>query len=113
MMLSNRKTRRGFSLLELLAVVTILGVIAAIIIARFTTTTTTAKNKLNVHNKAVINAMVERYYMENGTWPSTNLSELATSNYFPDGVPTSPYDGTTQYTIDGTTHRVNNIPNVP
>ncbi len=108
-----RKSRKGFSLLELLAVVTILGVIAAIIIARFTTTTTTAKNKLNVHNKAVINAMVERYYMENGAWPSVGLAELATSNYFPDGVPKSPYDGTTQYTIDGTTHRVNNIPNVP
>lgn len=112
-MLSYRKKRRGFSLLELLAVVTILGVIAAIIIARFTTTTTTAKNKLNVHNKAVINAMVERYYMENGSWPSTNLTELSGPNYFPDGVPTGPYDGTTQYTIDGTTHRVNNIPNVP
>lgn len=112
-MLYSRKSRKGFSLLELLAVVTILGVIAAIIIARFTTTTTTAKNKLNVHNKAVINAMVERYYMETGAWPSVGLAELATSNYFPDGVPKSPYDGTTQYTIDGTTHRVNNIPNVP
>jgi prepilin-type N-terminal cleavage/methylation domain-containing protein len=106
-----RQTRKGFSLLELLAVVTILGVIAAIIIARFTTTTTTAKNKLNVHNKAVINAMVERYYMENNAWPATTLAELAGPNYFPDGVPVSPYDGSTQYTIDGTTHRVNNIPN--
>lgn len=108
-----RKSRKAFSLLELLAVVTILGVIAAIIIARFTTTTTTAKNKLNVHNKAVINAMVERYYMETGSWPSANLNELATPNYFPDGVPKSPYDGTTQYTIDAATHRVDNIPNVP
>jgi general secretion pathway protein G len=111
-MLAVRK-RKGFSLLELLAVVTILGVIAAIIIARFTTTTTTAKNKLNVHNKAVINAMVERYYMENNSWPSTNLSELNSATYFPDGVPVGPFDNTTPYTIDGTTHRVNNIPNVP
>jgi prepilin-type N-terminal cleavage/methylation domain-containing protein len=102
---------KGFSLLELLAVVTILGVIAAIIIARFTTTTTTAKNKLNVHNKAVINAMVERYYMENNAWPATALTELNDPNYFPDGIPVGPFDNTTPYTIDGTTHRVNNIPN--
>ncbi len=106
----NRR-RKAFSLLELLAVVTILGVIAAIIIARFTTTTTTAKNKLNVHNKAVINAMVERYYMETNSWPSTNLKELSSTDYFPDGVPTSPFDNSTQYTIDGTTKRVDNIPN--
>src|SRR5690606_24075415 len=105
-----RRRRKGFSLLALLAVVTILGVIAAIIIARFTTTTTTAKNKLNVHNKAVINAMVERYYMENGSWPSADLNELDDPNYFPDGIPTSPFDGTTQYTIDPATHRVNNVP---
>jgi len=111
-MLAVRK-RQAFSLLELLAVVTILGVIAAIIIARFTTTTTTSKNKLNVHNKAVINAMVERYFMENGAWPSVTLTELNSASYFPDGVPVGPYDNTTAYTIDATTHRVNNIPNVP
>jgi prepilin-type N-terminal cleavage/methylation domain-containing protein len=105
------RKRKGFSLLELLAVVTILGVIAAIIIARFTTTTTTAKNKLNVHNKAVINAMVERYYMESNAWPAAALTELDDPNYFPDGIPVSPFDNTTQYTIDNTTHRVNNIPN--
>ena len=105
-----RRRRQAFSLLELLAVVTILGIIAAVIIARFSATTDLAKKKLNAHNKAVINAMVERYYMENAAWPATTLAELAASDYFPDGVPVSPFDGSTQYTIDGTSHRVDNIP---
>lgn len=104
-----RRRRQAFSLLELLAVVTILGIIAAVIIARFSATTDLAKKKLNAHNKAVVNAMVERYYMENGSWPSDDINELADADYFPDGVPLSPYDGSTKYEIDGTTHRVDNI----
>ena len=108
--MKTRSKRNAFSLLELLAVVTILGIIAAIIIARFSTTTDTAKKKLNAHNKAVINSTVERYYMEQGSWPATTLAELNSADYFPDGIPVSPFDGSTQYTIDGTTHRVNNVP---
>ena len=106
----HRRKRKGFSLLELLAVVTILGIIAAVIISRFSATTDLAKEKLNAHNKATINSMVERYYMETGSWPATNLAELNDPDYFPDGIPVSPYDGSTAYTIDGTSHRVDNIP---
>jgi len=105
-----RRKRNGFSLLELLAVVTILGIIAAVVIARFGDTTSTAKNKLNAHNKAQINSMVERYHIDNGRFPSANLNQLAAPAYFPDGVPVSPYNGTTKYRIDTTTGRVNNIP---
>jgi prepilin-type N-terminal cleavage/methylation domain-containing protein len=57
--------RTGFSLMELLAVVTILGIIAAIIVPRVTVSSDTAKAKVNAHNKATINAAVERYYIEN------------------------------------------------
>ena len=50
------RKRRGFSLMELLAVVTILGIIAAIIVPRVTVSSDTAKAKVNAHNKATINA---------------------------------------------------------
>jgi prepilin-type N-terminal cleavage/methylation domain-containing protein len=101
------KSRRGFSLLELLAVVTILGVIAAIIVPRVTVSTTTAKTKVRDHHKATINAAVERYYIDNNTWPANNLSDIgANANYFPDGIPTNPVDGSA-YTLNATTHRVN------
>ncbi len=105
----NSSKRKAFSLLELLAVVVILGIIAAIVVPRITTSSDLAKKKVNAHNKATINASVERYYIDNGSWPSTDLNEMDTT-YFPDGIPVSPHDGTTQYTIDGTTHRVNNVP---
>lgn len=97
----------GFSLLELLAVVTILGIIAAIIIPRVTVSSATAKEKVRDHHKATINAAVERYYIDTNTWPANDLSDIgADVNYFPDGLPTNPVDGSA-YTLNATTHRVN------
>lgn len=101
------KKRSGFSLMELLAVVTILGIIAAIIVPRVAVSSDTAKAKVNSHNKATINAAVERWYIEKGTWPANNLSDIgADVNYFPDGVPTNPTNAAA-YTLNATTHRVN------
>ena len=103
----SRHKRAGFSLMELLAVVTILGIIAAIIVPRVTVSSDTAKQKVNSHNKATINASVERWYIEKGTWPSNDLSDIgADTSYFPDGIPSNPVDGSA-YALDGTTHRVN------
>jgi len=99
--------KRGFSLLELLAVVTILGIIAAIIVPRVTVSSTTAKTKVRDHHKATINAAVERFYIDTGNWPANNLSDIGVNvNYFPDGLPSNPVDGTA-YSLNATTHRVN------
>jgi general secretion pathway protein G len=102
-----RKQRRGFSLMELLAVVTILGIIAAIVIPRVSTSADTAKARVNLHNKATINSAVERWYVEKGSWPATNLTDIgADVTYFPSGIPVNPVDNTA-YTLNATTRRVN------
>lgn len=99
--------RPAFSLMELLAVVTILGIIAAIIVPRVSVSSDTAKTKVNLHSKATINSAVERWYVEKGAWPATNLSDISADiNYFPSGLPTNPVDGSA-YTLNTTTHRVN------
>jgi general secretion pathway protein G len=99
--------KSAFSLLELLAVVTILGIIAAIIVPRVTVSSATAKTKVRDHHKATINAAVERYYIDNNVWPANNLSDIgANVNYFPDGLPSNPIDGTA-YSLNATTHRCN------
>src|SRR3954451_12664897 len=99
--------RSGFSLMELLAVVTILGIIAAIIGSRVAVSSDTAKATRNAHNKATINSAVERWYVEKGTWPAVNLSDIgADTNYFPDGVPVNPTNSAA-YTLNAATHRVN------
>lgn len=104
---ASSRHRRGFSLLELLAVVTILGIIAAIIVPRVSVSSSTAKTKVRDHHKATINAAVERFYLDNNSWPATDLSDIGVNaNYFPDGVPTNPVDGSA-YSLNATTHRVN------
>jgi len=103
----SRNKRIGFSLLELLAVVTILGIIAAIIVPRVTTSTDVAKQNVEKHHKATINASVERWYVDKNSWPALDLSDIgADINYFPDGIPSDPVTGGA-YTLNATTHRVN------
>lgn len=102
----NGRKRRGFSLLELLAVVTILGVIAAVVVPRISTSKVAAQKEANKQNLAEINSAVERWYFEKGTWPTNDLANIATdANYFPDGIPKNPLTGAA-YTLDAKTHRV-------
>jgi len=103
----HNRNHRGFSLMELLAVVTILGIIAAIIVPRVAMSSDTAKAKVTAHHKATINSAVERWYVEKGTWPAADLSDIgADVNYFPSGIPTNPVDNSA-YTLNATTHHVN------
>ena len=89
-----RNKKSGFSLLELLAVVTILGIIAAIIVPRVTVSSDNAKQKVRDHHKATINSAVERWYVDKGSWPATDLNDIAADlQYFPDGIPTDPVGG--------------------
>ena len=100
-----RKKRRGFSLLELLAVVTILGIIAVVVIPRITVSAGTAKQNAHKQNISEINSAVERWYFDKGTWPANDLSDIAKdTNYFPEGLPKNPATGAA-YTLNATTHR--------
>jgi general secretion pathway protein G len=98
--------RVAFSLLELLAVVSILGIIAALVLPRVVVSTDRTKEATCHHTRAEINITVERYYLHTGAWPANDLSDIAADpNYFPDGLPACPTSGEA-YRLDPTTHRV-------
>ena len=96
--------RSGFSLLELLAVVVILGIIALVIVPRISFSSVTAKENACFQNKAELNSAVERYYFENGALPAA-LADINTPTYFPDGVPNCPTSGNA-YSLSAVTGRV-------
>ncbi len=99
-----RKSRRSaFSLLELLAVVVILGIIAMVVIPRINFSAATARENSCFQNKAEINGAVERYFFDNGVLPT--LVQLDDPTYFPDGLPVCP-ETNAAYTLDGVTGRV-------
>jgi prepilin-type N-terminal cleavage/methylation domain-containing protein len=104
--MTKRLNRAAFSLLELLAVVTILGIIAALILPRVVISTDKTKEATCLHCRGEINAAVEQYYIHTGNWPANDLSDIAADiDYFPDGIPACPISGHS-YRIDPTTRRV-------
>ncbi len=103
--MASKPHRSAFSLLELLAVVVILGIIALVVIPRINFSAATARENSCFQNKAEINAAVERYYFENGSLPN-NANALDVPAYFPDGLPDCPVTGG-NYVLFGATKRVN------
>ena len=95
--------RNAFSLLELLAVVVILGIIAMVVIPRINFSAATARENSCFQNKAELNAAVERYFFDTGLVPA--VGDINDPAYFPDGLPVCPVTSAA-YALDGETGRV-------
>lgn len=104
--MERQETRGGFSLMELLAVVTILGILAALVVPRITNSSDAAKEKLCQHHQGQLNTLLERYYLQNGAF-ATALTDLEASGQelLPDTAPICPVSGNA-YSIDVTTGHI-------
>jgi general secretion pathway protein G len=92
--------RRGFTLTELMAVLAVLGIVAAIVMTRATSGAATSKSAACQSYKGDVEVQCEVWMHNTGSWPATNLSNIGGDvNYFPSGLPVCPVNGSA-YTID-------------
>lgn len=98
---------KGFTALEVLAVVVLISILAAIVIPRYSITSKRAKVQACEMNRSILNKEIESYVFLEGTWPVDSLDDIKTNyNYFPDGIPTCPVDLTSYLLRPSPFHRV-------
>lgn len=68
------RIQKGFTLVELLIVVIILGILAAIAIPQFSTSTSDAKVSALDSNLSNFRAAIDLYYQQHAAYPSANAS---------------------------------------
>lgn len=130
-MLTRKKSRKGnfkgFTLVELVVVLVILGVLVALAVPRFTASATKAKETTFCSNVRTIKSQLELYKMTTGSYPETTNfvdSFLKKESYF-ESAPINPYTGTafkendggasgqgqfTYTSTDGTTYTITSTP---
>jgi len=101
-MLLQRSQRPGLTLLEMLMVVTLIGIIAAVVLPRILVSREMARENLCLQQKREVNFAIERYFQDQGVLPA-DLSEI--SHYLPEGVPDCPVNGSS-YTLNSSNTRV-------
>lgn len=81
------KSERGFTIVELLIVIVVIGILAAIVIVAYNGVQNKAKTTKNQTNASSVQKAAEAYNADNGAYPVTLATLIATTNSAP--VPTT------------------------
>ena len=102
------RNQSGIMMGELILLVLLVSILAIIIIPRFAKVSDNAKIEACRTNVANIDALVQQYYIREGTWPVGNLSDIGTNiNYFPEAtLPTCKVTTGAAYGLSSPSHRV-------
>ena len=104
--MKTRQKRKGFSLLEMIAAVVILAVVAVATTATIVPLRKKSQEKIDVQNIAKLQAIVDTYYLETGKWPDKNLVRLYQEGYTDTNRQSTPLGG--YYQFNASTQKVEN-----
>ncbi len=96
-MIRHLSNEQGFTFVELLAALLLLGILVAIAIPNYFGATSTAQSKVDQSNVQSINSALALYRFQQGSCPPDNTvggtfdGLMQNTTYFPDGTPTDPY----------------------
>ena len=93
------KAKSGFTLVEILIVVVILGILAAIVIPQFTDASTQAKESSLCADLQTLRSQIELYKFKQGALPA-DMAAMVTAGYLQQ-APVAP--GTYSYSFNATT----------
>ncbi|HDZ61946.1 MAG TPA: prepilin-type N-terminal cleavage/methylation domain-containing protein [Nitrospirae bacterium] len=99
------RKKEGFTLIEILFVIIVIAILAAIAIMRITTTMQTARVNACAAQCAVINTQLEQFMLDTGAYPADAAAFtafLSNVSYFPDGVPACQPTSNITYTVPPT-----------
>jgi general secretion pathway protein G len=108
--LAARRARRGFTLIELVVVVLVLGILAAVAAPKMFDTATTAKVNSTRQSLVVVRDAIELYKAQNGTYPgqtgsgaalATDLKPFLKGPFPKASVPGATGDASVRYETNG------------
>jgi len=92
------RSKKGFTLVELMVVVIILGILVAIAIPIYNNVTGDAQKKACAANERTLEGAVAMYQAANGGKMPSSLDDLVPG--FIEAIPTCPVDGTSSYKLN-------------
>jgi general secretion pathway protein G len=117
-MMSRRQQQAGFTLIEIMVVILILGLLATLVVQSLRGATDKAKRTKAMADIAELKTALDRYYIDNGSYPSSDqgLQALVAPPARADGtgggdeggyirrVPNDPWNNPYVYQSDGNTY---------
>jgi prepilin-type N-terminal cleavage/methylation domain-containing protein len=104
-----RRNTKGFTLVEIMIVVAIIGLLAAIAVPNFIQARTTARNNIILNDLRLLNHAVEQWALADNMGADDAIDEGLVAAYLSEGIPEPPVNTVTYeagtvdegYTCDG------------
>lgn len=71
-----KKNQQGFTLIELMVVVTVMGIVGVVVVPEFNTILQRSRLTADISTIKTAQGMVDYYHQDNNSWPGTTVQEV-------------------------------------